>query len=1199
MILHPVINALDERKDQIDRSVRKGVINLPTAIDRYAWLTQKEGTPLVEVAHLDAAVGTEANDDDYSVPFVISVYNEDRDGDVVVPMGCQLGNYSNNPLVFFGHQQNPYPIGKSKSPDGRITVFPSENNIRATAYFDRHDPNADFIYGKVKRGYLNAASIAFVPIEAYRRDHERKDFVETDKARLHHPPLMPPGWIFKIYDLTEWSIVGVPSNAGAIRDSLDREGKFLSPRLQKGLAVYAAKAKQCWNGWCEGPNCNDSGLGDSMSENAEGVGADTYATTRQGSEGVEGSQNHYVPKQRWNKSLSSVFDGDELRMDSPSGVGASTVYRIASKYLQCEIKDLYQNSTSVPSPRMGSFLTGLKHVLAPYRLVEIRNIRDGYGDKDKESPPVHEAIQLNSKQRDSFLVQGTAFYEGIAPTKRGQPRLIAKEEKGRGPHNSMGRGTGEKFIVKYEPNWSGIAVTVFTKNCDARLNQSIIDQAWIWARENNFLKGEAFALSGEFLTRTDEGWEDVFLEEHNKKAVKRTLELFNTKQLGFANRGIVLTGPPGTGKTLSGRIIRNQAKGTFIWVSSRDFHSAGSVGGLGMAFEMAKELAPSIIFMEDVDNWLHPTTIDLLKTEMDGISRSKGVLTILTTNFPEQLPDALIDRPGRFHDVLQFDLPTSSARLAMLAKWLPNVSETSRSGAVSKTAGYSGAHVYELARFAETLQEYDGMDPEKALETAIEKVEQQRELITKLQLEGSNYNPLREGRSSRGNYPRNTLKEETPSKVVTKSTKATKDSKEHKCDCDDCITGRPCGCEDKRETKSSKKVVNKSVSQLVSLLIKLGQKTGDNVQGSITADYLEENYPNATTFEKIMEIIRTSQDDEGYAEEGATVAAKLVRRRKFRGKNVRSIKVVQKYIKHEGSQWIVYSESGKVLGKHKTKEDAERQLRAVEANKHKSSKVGKKEIKGLSSTSGTEGGYTIPDTNSTDTEGIMVCESCDGTGSCPDCGGDGVTGEGEDCESCEGSGNCPECEGTGQVEKTPLDKEQEKMAKNQKRKAKKDEDYEEDDRETEEEDTPTEGDEDEVEDDDVGNDNDEDEEEEVAPKPSAQALAALYSHAKSEHNYIDEQLKTMDHPGVSQALQKYKDEHVVPRMDHLKSVMEEHHPDHDMDELVKAFEGDGTPGGGESTPGEEGAVASGNVPPDSVEDDVDGVDRGGDETDEV
>jgi hypothetical protein len=32
-------------------------------------------------------------------------------------------------------------------------------------------------------------------------------------------------------------------------------------------------------------------------------------------------------------------------------------------------------------------------------------------------------------------------------------------------------------------------------------------------------------------------------------------------------------------------------------------------------------------------------------------------LTILTTNFSEQLPDALIDRPGRFHDVPNFDLP--------------------------------------------------------------------------------------------------------------------------------------------------------------------------------------------------------------------------------------------------------------------------------------------------------------------------------------------------------------------------------------------------------------------------------------------------------------------------------------------------------------------------------------------------------------
>jgi hypothetical protein len=76
---------------------------------------------------------------------------------------------------------------------------------------------------------------------------------------------------------------------------------------------------------------------------------------------------------------------------------------------------------------------------------------------------------------------------------------------------------------------------------------------------NNFLKGEAFSLSGEFLERTAESWDDVFLEERNKKPLKRMLKLFNDKGKAFANRGVIMTGPPGTGKTLSGRVIRSPA----------------------------------------------------------------------------------------------------------------------------------------------------------------------------------------------------------------------------------------------------------------------------------------------------------------------------------------------------------------------------------------------------------------------------------------------------------------------------------------------------------------------------------------------------------------------------------------------------------------------------------------------------------------
>jgi hypothetical protein len=246
---HTSIDAVAKRYKALDSEIRNGSFSVTDAIGHFAWVT-KRGDEL-GIGSLGSYMPDSADDDAGSASFTITTPEEDRDGDIVMPMGCQLGSYSKNPVVFFGHQQSGWeiPIGVSKSPDGRLCVYPEANRMWATCYFDRDDPDADFIYGKVKRKILNATSIAFVPIEAHRRD-------EFHKAQTHRGSTVPLGWYFKQYELTEWSIVGVPANAGAIRDALDQDRKHLSRRMQKALRKYCAEPRgRCFTGWCPGGVC--------------------------------------------------------------------------------------------------------------------------------------------------------------------------------------------------------------------------------------------------------------------------------------------------------------------------------------------------------------------------------------------------------------------------------------------------------------------------------------------------------------------------------------------------------------------------------------------------------------------------------------------------------------------------------------------------------------------------------------------------------------------------------------------------------------------------------------------------------------------------------------------------------------------------------------------------------------------------------
>jgi len=399
-----------------------------------------------------------------------------------------------------------------------------------------------------------------------------------------------------------------------------------------------------------------------------------------------------IYKERWNKSLSRVFDVERVEAPNPPPF----LYSLYERFLECKIKEIFQNGFSIPSPLLGTYLSGFKAVMGDFKLKDTRNFYAG-----REVPPYFEIIQLTSEKSDDFLISGMNFYDA----------------------------SGTPIVVNFSPNWCGLDVDIITSNKHKKWNKELMIKVHTWAKDHNLLKGEKFSLSGEFLPETDDGWDGLVIEDKSKEALKKSINFLDKWGAKMSSRGLLFIGPPGTGKTKTGRVLMNRVDTTFIWVSSRDFRYTSEMRAMTLSFSMARDLAPSILFIEDIDHWLRGSTVDLIKTEMDGIKLNKGTITILTSNYPEKLPDALLDRPGRFHHIINFGLPNSKQREEMIRLWAGEIDETLTSKIVAEMDGFSGAHIKELVEFAKILSDDEEIEMGEALVRSLARIKEQRELI--------------------------------------------------------------------------------------------------------------------------------------------------------------------------------------------------------------------------------------------------------------------------------------------------------------------------------------------------------------------------------------------------------------------------------------------------------------------------------------
>ena len=218
---------------------------------------------------------------------------------------------------------------------------------------------------------------------------------------------------------------------------------------------------------------------------------------------------------------------------------------------------------------------------------------------------------------------------------------------------------------------------------------AFVDGFMALAKQENLYRGQKIEFGGrlQFLNVRDKSWNDIILNPATKREVKANTVDFLRRRERWAGygipqkRGVLMAGEPGTGKTLVCKALMAEAQG--ITCVTTDAYRLCSDEYISELYELAQDLSPCIVFIEDIDliglnreeyHYQNGPALLALLNVLDGVEEKHEIVTVATTNNPEALDRAISRRPSRFDRVIRLSLPSLNERrelVGLLCRRIP------------------------------------------------------------------------------------------------------------------------------------------------------------------------------------------------------------------------------------------------------------------------------------------------------------------------------------------------------------------------------------------------------------------------------------------------------------------------------------------------------------------------------------------------